>query len=177
MWQSRRVTTLWAFTVCYRDSFTFILPLVSLVYYLVSSVSPLIFSFFRSSSFPPHYPLFLVIVSFSELLSTFIRVCFSFLLLTVTQNLNGLVSCFHTSSLQLSSQFGLLKHRGDTPRSSLHLQLRVTTHLSIPPPSCSLTGCSHLTSPSPGNVTVSCSGLNWYGQSPSHASIIDHCRC
>jgi hypothetical protein len=27
MWEPRRLTTLWCFTACYRDSFTFILPL------------------------------------------------------------------------------------------------------------------------------------------------------
>jgi hypothetical protein len=175
MWEPRRLTTVWATTDCYRDSFTvFFLPLVWLVYYLVSLFSPLL-SFFRSSIFPLHYLLFLLILSSSEFLSTFIRVCLV-LLLTLTQNMKGLVSCFHTSSPQVSSQFGLQTHRVDTPRSSLHLQLCVTTHLSIPPPSCSLTGCSHLTSPSPGNAMVSCSGLNWYVQSPSHTSIIDHCR-
>jgi hypothetical protein len=28
MWEPRRLTTLWAFTVCYRDSFTFTLPFI-----------------------------------------------------------------------------------------------------------------------------------------------------
>jgi hypothetical protein len=33
MWEPRRLTTLWAFTACYRDSFTFTLPLLLKIHY------------------------------------------------------------------------------------------------------------------------------------------------
>jgi hypothetical protein len=37
MWKPRRLTTLWAFTACYRDSFTFLLTYSKLVIYSLTA--------------------------------------------------------------------------------------------------------------------------------------------
>jgi hypothetical protein len=35
MWKSRRLTTLWAFTACYRDSFTFTIIIIIMIIIII----------------------------------------------------------------------------------------------------------------------------------------------
>jgi hypothetical protein len=39
MWKPRRLTTLWAFTACYRDSFTFLDELYDYAFYMANGES------------------------------------------------------------------------------------------------------------------------------------------
>jgi hypothetical protein len=56
MWEPRRLTTLWAFTACYRDSFTFFALSSNISLSLPSRVSPSSFYDF-SVSYTYHLPM------------------------------------------------------------------------------------------------------------------------
>jgi hypothetical protein len=59
MWEPRRITTLWAFTACYRDSFTFITVMtmkISVIYYVSAEPTVSIFrAVLHSVTFVPFY--------------------------------------------------------------------------------------------------------------------------
>jgi hypothetical protein len=59
MWELRRLTTLWAFTTCYRDSFTFLSSTATNMKESISGIS-----FNRHYNFLVRYLIFLIYLLF-----------------------------------------------------------------------------------------------------------------